>query len=92
MKNIAHQFPNTKFLAFTKRFDIQYRSLPDNLTVLASMWPKWGDPKIIDLPKAWMQDDLKTGFQIIVLNARVLVTPATSAGNWVKKVVIKMFY
>jgi hypothetical protein len=59
MISIAEKFPNTKFLAFTKRHDILScfikKSIPANLTVVASMWPGWGTaPK--GYPRAWMQD------------------------------------
>ena len=60
---IAEKFPNTKFLAFTKRHEmldcISAKTLPKNLSVVASMWPKWGKaPK--GYPRAWMQDGTET--------------------------------
>jgi len=56
MKAIAVQFPGTKFLAFTKQLDLDFSNLPKNLTIVASMWTNWGNPKDVKLPKAWFQD------------------------------------
>ena len=57
--NTAANYPNIKFLAFTKAYDIlereHYTYTPKNLTLIASAWPGYTDP-----PKgyrvAWMQD------------------------------------
>jgi hypothetical protein len=56
MKKTARQYTKIKFLAFTKRLDLTFRYLPNNLSIIASMWPGWGHPKSVKLPKAWMQD------------------------------------
>lgn len=59
MKRIARLFPDVRFLCFTKRANLGMRCKPDNLTVVFSMWPGWGDEKRIrrkGLPIAWMQD------------------------------------
>lgn len=63
VKSIAREFPNTSFLAFTKRHDLAFINLPSNLTIIASFWPGWGDEKAIrrkGLPIAWMQDATET--------------------------------
>lgn len=62
VKAIAREFPETKFLAFTKRHDFDYRRKPSNLAIVFSMWPGWtpagGLAKIRKkgLPVAWLQD------------------------------------
>ena len=55
MKNIAVKYPDIKFLAFTKNFTIKYRNIPDNLSIILSIFPGMPIPKI-NLPKAFMQD------------------------------------
>lgn len=65
IRYIAALFPKTKFLCFTKRHDllkdIMSVCLPDNLAIIASMWPGWGDPeKVKGYSKAWMQDGTET--------------------------------
>lgn len=59
---IARDYPNTKFLAFSKQHELltAFRDkLPPNLTIVASMWPGWGTaPK--GYPRAWMQDGTET--------------------------------
>jgi hypothetical protein len=64
MVAIAKTFPETKFLAFTKRHDILNNwpaaEMPDNLEVVMSMWPKWGDAEIKGFRRAWMQDGTET--------------------------------
>ena len=60
---IAREYPDTKFLCFTKRHDMTYRKLPSNLSIVFSMWPGWGDARKArnrGLPIAWMQDGKET--------------------------------
>lgn len=57
---IARAFPEIRFLAFTKRHDLDYRGAPDNLTIVYSMWPGWGDADTVKGPRAWMQDGTET--------------------------------
>jgi ferredoxin len=57
MKRIAREHPKVKFLAFTKMHMLEYKRLPKNLAVVASMWPGLDVPvNVKRLPKAWMQD------------------------------------
>lgn len=59
MKAIALEFPEIKFLAFTKRHDLEFSNIPHNLAIVFSMWPGWGDEaqaRDLGLPIAWMQD------------------------------------
>ena len=56
---LADIYPEIKFLAFTKRHDLlkdfHANDIPDNLSIVASMWPGWGTaPK--GYQRAWMQD------------------------------------
>jgi hypothetical protein len=61
MKAVAGIFGDVKFLAFTKRHDLDYFGMPENLRVVLSMWPGWGDMCVGgDLPRAWMQDGTET--------------------------------
>jgi len=59
MVMIARDFSNTKFLAFTKQYGLNYSNLPSNLSVVLSVWPNWKMPEN-DLPKAFMQDGNET--------------------------------
>ena len=67
MKTLATFLPDTKFLAFTKRHIYCGLPKPDNLILIASMWPGWGDPAGLILGrKAWYesaksQDSRKPG-------------------------------
>lgn len=55
MKAVALLNPGTRFLAFTKQFGLDWSDLPDNLTVVFSMWPGMPCPDT-PAPHAWMQD------------------------------------
>lgn len=55
MVAIAKRHPNTKFLCFTKRFDLKFSGRPKNLAVVLSMFPGMKVPKK-EMPRAWMQD------------------------------------
>lgn len=60
---IADCVPETGFLAFTKRFDLDFRARPKNFTIRASMWPGWGNPSRLrrgGLSIAWTQDGTET--------------------------------
>lgn len=66
MLETADMFPGTKFLCFTKRHDLfadpsllRVLDTIPNLSIIASMWPCWGDPGI-GLPRVWMQDGSET--------------------------------
>jgi hypothetical protein len=59
VKILACLFPSIKFLAFTKRHDLNYSKLPPNLAVVFSMWPGWGSLKA-KMPRAWMDDGTET--------------------------------
>jgi len=57
MRDIAKTFPKIKFLAFTKRIDLTYHFLPDNLSIVFSMWPGFGKQlQHVAMPKAWLHD------------------------------------
>ena len=58
---IIRDNPDTKFLAFTKRFDLDFSQTPLNLMVRASMWPGWNPPCLKNFLKGgwsffWMQE------------------------------------
>lgn len=58
MRWVAAACPKTQFLCFTKRHDLLrgFRgTLPENLRMVASMWPGWGNPPK-RFPKAWCED------------------------------------
>jgi len=54
---LAHMFPETKFLVFTKRYDYDYSLKPENLQVILSIWPDVPLPKNKELPWAWLAED-----------------------------------
>ena len=55
--HIARVFPGTKFLAFTKAFDLDYSRRPPNLSLVFSMWPGLPQPeRMAGIHFAWMQD------------------------------------
>jgi len=60
MVHIAHHFPETRFLAFTKRHELKYRYIPDNLQIVFSMWPGFGNTRKRSFRRAWMQDGTET--------------------------------
>jgi hypothetical protein len=54
MINLADDFPNTRFLAFTKRYNLPIEKCPINLTILPSAWPGFAIPEF--KRTAWMED------------------------------------
>ena len=51
-------FPKTRFMLFTKCFDYHYQNIPENLSVVLSMWPGQPMPEHLNhLPKAWCLPD-----------------------------------
>jgi hypothetical protein len=58
MVSIARNYPEIKFLTFTKMHQLRYTDLPDNLTIVFSAWP--GMPVPSGLPIAWLQDGTET--------------------------------
>ena len=62
MVAIAEQFPNIKFLAFTKQYKIVNEflymgySLPENLQIVFSAWPNLPMDNPNQLPVAWLND------------------------------------
>lgn len=59
MNDLAKQFGHINFLAFTKNHVLNYAGLSSNLTIIFSMWPKWGNPNPA-FRSAWMQDGRET--------------------------------
>jgi len=56
-KIIAHRLPSIKFLAFTKRYDLNYGFIPQNLKITFSMWPGEAEPVTeYAFNKAWVQN------------------------------------
>ena len=60
MVQLASEFPDVKILTFTKNFELDFSFIPDNLSVVLSMWPGMRMSKKWDLPKAWCQDGTET--------------------------------
>ena len=55
----AEQFPRTKFLAFTKCYDLNYENTPDNVTVIFSAWFNFPMPETLPAGVrgiAWVQN------------------------------------
>lgn len=57
MVKLAIDNPETKFLAFTKRYNLNklFKNVPDNLSIVISAWPGMRLPKT-SLPIAFMDD------------------------------------
>lgn len=55
---LAHEFPKIPFLAFTKRYDFDFRSVPKNYSIIFSQWPGWTPPRPAPAGamKAWVED------------------------------------
>ena len=58
MTAMAALFPETRFLAFTKKYDIVQNLawLPDNLRIVLSAWPGLALPENPKYPVAWFRD------------------------------------
>jgi len=57
--SIAQSNPKTKFMAYTKRHEFNFKGRPRNLAILFSYWPGWGDTKSASKNKcrmSFMQD------------------------------------
>lgn len=61
MIRLANDTPNTRFLTFTKRYELPLHTCPSNLSIIPSAWPNHPIPnfKII----AWMEDGRETRYQ-----------------------------
>jgi hypothetical protein len=63
MVSAAKEFPNTKFLCFTKahsgKLIINFSGRPKNLAIVLSMYPDMKCPRK-KMPRAWMQDGTET--------------------------------
>ena len=65
---MAHVFPDTQFMAFTKQYDILGDTVnrqipfwrPKNMTAIVSAWPRFAMPGGLRkrFPVAWMRDEL----------------------------------
>ena len=59
MIKVAEELPNTKFLAYTKRNDVDFSSdLPPNLRIRFSMWKGWNNETSLRT-LAWISDDTR---------------------------------
>jgi len=54
---VARVYSETKFLAFSKRYNYDYSKRPENLQIILSVWPGWTLPENTDLPWAWLECD-----------------------------------
>ncbi len=62
MMKFCEEFPETKFLIFTKRYDwvnqwLENHERPVNTTILFSAWPGYKMDNYHKLPVAWMRDE-----------------------------------
>ena len=51
--------PLTRFLVFTKKYDLDFSGTPDNLQTVLSIWPGMELPEDKSLPWAWLQEDVR---------------------------------
>ena len=57
MAKVAEAVPDTRFMALTKAYDVDFHNIPENLSIMISGWPGYPIPKKLDyLPNIWMQD------------------------------------
>lgn len=56
VKFLAKDFPATKFLAFTKRYEFDYSNLSPNTSIVFSVWPGLALPEDQTMPRAYMDD------------------------------------
>lgn len=54
MTRLADEHPNTRFLAFTKRYTLPIEQRPCNLSIIPSAWPGFKIPEF--KRTAWMED------------------------------------
>jgi ferredoxin len=59
MISTARNYPETKFLAFTKMHEFDYSNKPENLSIVFSMFPSMPLPAA-KMPMAWVQDGTET--------------------------------
>jgi hypothetical protein len=57
MKDTAGWFPETSFLCFTKRYELDFDKTPDNLNFVLSAWPGLELANPLGLPTAWLTED-----------------------------------
>ena len=57
--DVAMDFPETKFMMFTKRWDLFPKDMyfPGNLTIILSMWPRLKNPTALKFPRSWLSID-----------------------------------
>lgn len=61
MVRVAERLPSTKFLCFTKKFELvnsyidRHGLLPDNLTIVFSAWGNWQPNNVHGLPVAYVK-------------------------------------
>ena len=67
---IAKRFPDIAFLIFTKRYELSYAGIPDNLSIVFSAWPGYKKPprKASIAGIAWMNDGTESRVPIDALN------------------------
>jgi len=56
MYRVACRFKRTKFLAFTKRYNLVRELPPANMSIVLSAWPGYEIHNPLNLSVAWMQD------------------------------------
>lgn len=56
MVTIACKFSKTKFACFTKRYSLDFDSIPANLNIVLSCWPSINLPENEKLSRLWYQD------------------------------------
>ena len=55
-KSIAKHFPNVRFLAFTKSFDLNFKNVPKNMQIIMSIMPDTKKQPVKGFPKAFAGD------------------------------------
>jgi len=53
---LCKALPDIKFLMFTKRYELTYENIPNNLKIIFSMWTGLKDTCCKGFSRAWLQD------------------------------------
>ena len=58
-QEVCRDTPDTKFLAFTEYYDLDFKYRPDNCQIVLSTWPGLELPENTSLPWAWLEGDTR---------------------------------
>jgi len=60
MVRVAETLPDTSFLCYTKKYELDFSNAPRNLRIVISAWPGLEIPKkLYSMPIAWLSEDTR---------------------------------